>query len=679
MAVRTDLVGVGSNLSDFNVDLGVQSLNPGNLDGGTGGMSLNVGSIKQPQLLRNKRFTLSDDVLGSFIGRVSNAQWGSNPVQLLAESMLNRLNVEVTIQPSSTIRESGMNTILAQANMVSQGLDNTGTTFPGWRGSLWDYLKHFCAVHNLEMLPHDTNADIVVFRAIRGQTFQPQLSGLSYTVNDQQLAQNIVVETYGYGVVNQPGVINNSTNPRMVSGGGAHHFGARFSWSAAFVTGISDHPLGITTAWSSLRGGSGSVGGGRGVDRYGNADVAPGTSGSWIACPVTASVAYNFSQWVKWTRTPALARVIVRFHDGAGNWVGTTVVALTYTPVAGVWQELPVTVVPPAGATYMVYRLDATTDASWTSTDGVYVTGILDRAIGPYFDGSMLGFKWQTTPDASPSEGTYLEFTPIATENMQILSINAGETISYEVQLNAWVTAVNQPVAVDLVGPEERTDLGAYCVVGADGLPVTAAQWTGQGGKLVVSLTDDPSVIKVEVTAPPIDILLGTDGGNRLSPYSIAAASGDNTLYNSLHITGVGLRFNKQELTLPTGVNSNVTIEEIGVTVDNPWVSNIEKAYDIGVRAAQAWAGPTYTFSEGTTSKRHALRNVVGSRFNGDNVKFRIESASGSSAGVRCAGISDTTFEDFNTSATGLTFTAWAAATTGLSFDQWATVPLKVS
>lgn len=830
MGVRADLPGIDTNLRDFDVTLGVQSLNPGNLDGGTGGITLQPGYIEQPQLFRNTRFTLADDELGSFIGRVSEIQFGSNPVQLLAESMLNRLNVEVTIRPQTTDLDVGMDLILANANMLSDGLASTVTTFPGWRGLLWDYLKHFCAVQNLEMVPHSTNPDVVVFRAIRSQAFEPQLSSLSYTVNDQQLAQNVAVNNYDYAYVGP--VPNELLNPSFETSAASVavwenltpnprcgvnatnwsvHTMASGASSGARVTGLTGYPGGTSTGYrmtvTTGSGGSPVVAGI--LIQTGFSPFTPGAQYSmsayiktsftadmmlsvrWLdagmsllstsfgpSIPVTAGVITqvyrvgaapiaNPATYAEIRIIPAASRAWVigetveascclvaqaqtlSYFDGAyspdseltASWFSTTDASKSLLSALGLSDVSPVTLGPAKNAystvrstdgiasmlvvaqgtdaiTVPVTDLQASIGFLYTlqykiwSPIAITITPILRGALGTptplaasawtnvsqrilagagavgttgfYIEagaGQQGGHKFYVD-EAVLAQGLYgdfMEFTPATTEDMQILSVNAGETTSYDIQLNAWVSSVNQPVAKDLIGPEERTDEGAYCVAGADGLPVTAAQWLGQGGKVVVSLTDDPSVIKVEVTAPSLDILPGPDGGNRLAPYSIAATSGDNTMYNGLHITGTGLRFNRTELVLPTGVNSDITIEEIGVTVDNPWISDSEKAYDIGVRAAQAWAGPTYTFTEGTTSKRHALRNVVGGRFGGDLVKFRVENATGSSSGIRCQGISDTTFQDFDDSVDTMTFNAWATVMSGLSFEQWATVPLKVS
>lgn len=475
MTTNTTIPRVGDNVRDFAIQLSVPSLNPGNLEGSTGSIQVDAGYLKDPQLLRNTRFSLEDTEYGSLIGRISEVSWGNEAVVFTAETMLNRLNVNTAIRPMTLALSDGMDEILSQVEMVSSGLNDDEVTFPGWRGTLWDYLKFFCTANDLEIEAPTYDPDTLTFRSIRSGMFYPKISGISYTVNDQSLAKTVVLNKYTYGSVESS-----------------------------------------------------------------------------------------------------------------------------------------------------------------------------------------------------------IEFTPASADNMQILAVNEGESVEYEVSLNAWVTSVNQPQVMDLVGPEERTDGGAYCVAGSDGLPVTAAQWTAQGGVLTVSLTDDPSVLKVTVTAPRTDSLLGLDGGNRLAPYSIAATAGSNSLYNSLHITGTGLRFTKTEITLPTGVDSEVTVEDVGVTVDNPWINDLGQAYSLGARTAQAWAGPTYRVSDVSANKQDLLYDILGCRFQGKDVIFRIENVTANSAGVQSSGVSDTTFQDFAEIAEGETFDSWSSKIGSLSFQQWATVPLRL-
>lgn len=141
------------------------------------------------------------------------------------------------------------------------------------------------------------------------------------------------------------------------------------------------------------------------------------------------------------------------------------------------------------------------------------------------------------------------EVFPLNTEEPSIQQVDANETLTWSIELNASLSSVNQPVHVYTVGPENQSGTnGVYTVVGNDDLPITPAQWAAMGGDLRVELTEDPRVVNVTVV-----------GMNyaRLAPFRIAMSAG-GTDYNSLHITGTGVAFDLRTLVLYTGAAPEV-------------------------------------------------------------------------------------------------------------------------
>lgn len=180
--------------------------------------------------------------------------------------------------------------------------------------------------------------------------------------------------------------------------------------------------------------------------------------------------------------------------------------------------------------------------------------------------------------------GALQEIYPLTTQEPSIYTVNASETITFTQQLDASMISVNQPTPVDFVSNSSYAGTnGVYAVSGNDGLPIPASQWVAQGGSVSVALTEDPSVIEVTVTGAKMA---------DYAPYRIAMTSGTSNFYNSLHITGTGVTWSKTLLTLPTG--STDTSVEIGTTVDNPYVSTMSDAYNLGTKTAQAYAGVNY-------------------------------------------------------------------------------------
>lgn len=480
MAVRCSN---GLNVTQYRAGVEVASLNPTNLDGGTGDLTFSTGPLDYPQSHRNTRVTITDTEQGAILGRISQVSWSpDSQVDFTAETMMQRLNIEATILPSFGLSLSAsMNQVLALVGMTSNGLPTSGTVvFPGWRGAVLDYIKHFCLVYGYEFHTSSTvYPDIVYFRSIRTQEFPRSFfSSKSFSVTDQSVAQSVSVNMYEY-------------------------------------------------------------------------------------------------------RTPS---------------------------------------------------------------------------------------------------ATYMEFTPASVDDPQILTVDAGEVIEYDIKCNGWVSAVNQPVPMDLVGPEERTDTGAYCVAGNDGLPVMAAQWTAQGGSVRVDISDDPSVLHVTITAPDADTLPNTAGGDTLAPYSIAATAVDeNAFYNSLHITGVGVRFTKSTQVFLTGADASVSSEENPTNVDNPFVNTTARLWNIGVRAAQALAGPNYTINATAKMLADSFTSVLGSRYEQSGVVFRMESATMEPSGWTITGNADTLVSDFNTAWAGKTIADFNTAQAGRTFDVFAAMPLRTA
>lgn len=272
------------------------------------------------------------------------------------------------------------------------------------------------------------------------------------------------------------------------------------------------------------------------------------------------------------------------------------------------------------------------------------------------------------------TELSNIEFTPAGEDDPQIISVNAGETSVTDLKINGWVASVNQPVAAMGVGPEARVDNGAYQILGSDGLPVTPGTWNDQGGSVVVSTTDDPTIIRISVTAPNAVYLSGVEGDVRPSPYSIAV-NYDDVTRTSLHITGKGVLFKTQTLSVATGVEEGITYEKVGATVDNPFVSSLDDAWDIGVRAAQYYAGSNQSASFSIADSQD-IDSVLGARVLGDAIQYRVNSVSWSNGqyAVSCSGL--VTIDDFDILWAGLTIADFDAAWVGKTISEFDTLPL---
>lgn len=311
-------------------------------------------------------------------------------------------------------------------------------------------------------------------------------------------------------------------------------------------------------------------------------------------------------------------------------------------------------------------------------------------------------------------------------EDVQVLQADSGQTITTNIPVDVSLTALSQPVVQDFVPRDYIGPPSVYSVTGNDGLPILASQWTASGGKLSVAIGADGQSIDVTITGARIP---------SLAPFQIAVASGPSDLYSTLRIVGSGLGFERKILRVPTGAPAEKTAQEVGATVDNPWVNTINDAYSAALRAAGGLAAPrqtvtitatvinrsgssgsyayptfadfsdqypTETFADfdaewaGQTFEdfnqyefslvqndfeNQVFGNVSGSRLLFRNAYYRIRNATVTQDGIITATAErDTIFSDFNDTYSGMTFQDFndlmESVTPGMKFEDYAVVPL---
>jgi hypothetical protein len=308
------------------------------------------------------------------------------------------------------------------------------------------------------------------------------------------------------------------------------------------------------------------------------------------------------------------------------------------------------------------------------------------------------------------------------TKDVQVYQVDAAQTLTIDLKLDYYLSSVTQPVLQDTVG---RYDTGSvYCVAGNDGLPITAAEWSAYGGSLNVAIDpDDSSLLHVTIVGANL-----TDIG----PFRIAVSAGPSDYYSSLRITGTGLAFDKQTISVPTGLTADETSSKVGITIDNKFISTKAQAYDAGKRAILQYGMPKvgYSFSApnigdfltapGTILYTHFFEydeqvgtelfsqvdssigtwdftkfddhlstsivdgvtyqmfgNVNGSRIKYRDSWYRVRSANITPTTVDASADWDNLFDDFNTVNTDNTFTTFNGTFDQLTFTDFHLVPMR--
>lgn len=321
------------------------------------------------------------------------------------------------------------------------------------------------------------------------------------------------------------------------------------------------------------------------------------------------------------------------------------------------------------------------------------------------------------------SSGTQMEVYPRKDEDAQIIVVDAGDVQVIEQPVNASLTSVNQPVPTYFVNdrPYPSTQ-GVYAVSGVDDLPIQPAQWTAAGGSLKVEITDDPSILRITVTGANLP---------DLSPFRIAMSSGSSNHYNSLHITGTGVSWVKDSVTIVTGASGATTSSDVGVVVDNPYIRTAAQAYSTGMKTAASYSGVQYnvsgtafalnrtgdnreliqmtiadfnaetvgdtfadfnaewsgqTFADFNASwqnradllwENQLFGNAPGARVFEDEAAFRVTRATTNESSVQFTANLDTIFQDFNPVWAGSTIADFNAQFVGYTFKDFSVVPLR--
>lgn len=199
-----------------------------------------------------------------------------------------------------------------------------------------------------------------------------------------------------------------------------------------------------------------------------------------------------------------------------------------------------------------------------------------------------------------------------------VITVDAGQTVVTDIAVNADLTRVLQPIHVYQINNTNPTanlsgyQVGVYAVVGADNKPITPEQWSAEGGSLTVEVHPENSrSIRVTVTGM---------NNTRLGPYRIAESDGSKD-YPALYVVGSGHIIETELVTLDTGYDGRGE----GVTIDNPNIDTLSKAYDamayaatsgLGFRQTLDWTGvdpikETFTdFAVGLTPEQPTLGTV---------------------------------------------------------------------
>lgn len=209
---------------------------------------------------------------------------------------------------------------------------------------------------------------------------------------------------------------------------------------------------------------------------------------------------------------------------------------------------------------------------------------------------SATGWSYDTTQKAQKVDIYKYDVTEVTgglvypyggwNSDVQVLSVEAGQTQEYIIPVEGSLLSVNQPTYTVGVGPT-GPGFSAYEMMGADNLPIPKAQWESQGGALSVAISDDSRSLIVTIT-----------GANEAgySPYRVARSDGE-TQYSTLRIYGSATMYTKELHTYHTASDPDRVSNEVGATIDNDFIQTYQQLLDVAMGELRYYGGNRRTIT----------------------------------------------------------------------------------
>lgn len=158
-----------------------------------------------------------------------------------------------------------------------------------------------------------------------------------------------------------------------------------------------------------------------------------------------------------------------------------------------------------------------------------------------------------------------------------VYTLEKGETKIEVVQTGNSFQYLNQPVPVNGVPVPYTSAFGSYVITGNDGYIVDPQWWKDNGGSITVNSTGVSGEIEITMQAPTIDTVR--------APYRVSEGVADRP---ALYIMGYGIALQEPK-TIKILTGNPTASQDVGATLDNPFVMNDIAAYNVGARLANVY------------------------------------------------------------------------------------------
>lgn len=202
-------------------------------------------------------------------------------------------------------------------------------------------------------------------------------------------------------------------------------------------------------------------------------------------------------------------------------------------------------------------------------------------------------------------------FYPINVSDDAPITLKAGEQTQTTINLAGsakelkdykgdWAKRILPKYVEDM--PLTQTKESQYVATHGNGTRVKRSAWAAGGGRLVVQINPDTQTATVTGVGP---IGIKDSKGNLVDTFNIAIESGGIT-YNALRIRGRGTLLKKSKHRIATGIPATDAETEVGASVDNIFLNDVNQRCLTAVDAATLSSGGRWTLR---TTLNSALRN----------------------------------------------------------------------
>lgn len=219
--------------------------------------------------------------------------------------------------------------------------------------------------------------------------------------------------------------------------------------------------------------------------------------------------------------------------------------------------------------------------------------------------------RWSDNFEVHPINASDSDIVNIKAGEQTITKINLAGSIKHFVASNGALVKSFAPTYWDIMSTAPTTG-SRFLLTYGGGTRVKYDDWRRGGGRLVVSLDPGGETATVTAVGPTG---LNDKNGNTIESFSVSFEEA-GLIYNGLRLRGAGVGMQRVKHRFATGVPASDAETEVGVTVENRFISSWNQVAQAGIAAATLSSTGAWNFS----AQLNSMRRKSGSEIEADQV-----------------------------------------------------------